>query len=188
MLDATREAALRERGERFDYLAWDLYAEVTRCLRGGPRDAAPCASSVARRRWSRRQRATAELADHVAQRMVRHHLRTMHRIGVRYDLFPRESDILALRFWETAFARLRELGRDPPGRRGAPRGCWVMQLPRTERGRGEDEKVIVRTNGTVTYVGKDIAYQMWKFGLLGRDFRYARFAWSPDAASCTRCG
>ena len=35
--------------------------------------------------------------------------------------------------------------------------------------------MIVRSNGTVTYVGKDIAYHLWKFGLLGRDFGYARF-------------
>ena len=39
----------------------------------------------------------------------------------------------------------------------------------------EDAKVIVRSNGTVTYVGKDIAYHLWKFGLLGRDFGYKRF-------------
>ena len=44
----------------------------------------------------------------------------------------------------------------------------------------EDQKVIVRSNGTVGYVGKDIAYHMWKFGLLGRDFEYRKFYRYPN--------
>jgi arginyl-tRNA synthetase len=48
----------------------------------------------------------------------------------------------------------------------------------------EDQKVIVRSNGTVGYVGKDIAYHMWKFGLLGRDFGYRKFYRYPNAHDC----
>ena len=48
----------------------------------------------------------------------------------------------------------------------------------------EDQKVIVRSNGTVGYVGKDIAYHMWKFGLLGRDFSYRKFYRYPNAHDC----
>ena len=48
----------------------------------------------------------------------------------------------------------------------------------------EDQKVIVRSNGTVGYVGKDIAYHMWKFGLLGRDFGYCRFYLYPNQHQC----
>jgi arginyl-tRNA synthetase len=96
--------------------------------------------------------------------MVRHHLRTMHRIGVRYDLLPRESDILRLRFWEDAFARLKPPGPSTSWTPAKNAGCWVMDLPDVEQGAGEDQKVIVRSDGTVTYVGKDIAYQMWKLG------------------------
>jgi len=47
-----------------------------------------------------------------------------------------------------------------------------------------DQKVIVRSNGTVGYVGKDIAYHMWKFGLLGRDFGYQRFYKYPNDHQC----
>jgi arginyl-tRNA synthetase len=104
----------------------------------------------------------------------------MHRIGVRYDLLPRESDILRLRFWEDAFSRLRAAGAVHLVEAGKNAGCWVMDLPDVEQGAGEDQKVIVRSDGTVTYVGKDIAYQMWKLGLLRRDFRYRPFSWTPD--------
>jgi arginyl-tRNA synthetase len=171
------EEALRARGERFDYIAWDLYAEVTRFY-------ADDATRLAHREATLRlmeegDNPVAELAAHLSRRMVQHHLATMDRIGARYDLLPRESDILALRFWETAFERLKAAGALRKAAEGRHRGCWVMQLPDAEAGSGEDEKVIVRSNGTVTYVGKDIAYQLWKFGLLGRDFHYGPFDWSP---------
>jgi len=171
------EQAIRERGERFDYVAWDLYAEVTRFY----------AEDETRLRHREETlhameqggNAIAELAAYVAHRMVGHHLATMDRIDVRYDVLPRESDILALRFWETAFARLKQAGAIHKSEEGKHAGCWVMRMPDTDEGAGEDEKIIVRSNGTVTYVGKDIAYQMWKFGLLGRDFEYAPYDWSP---------
>jgi len=66
---------------------------------------------------------------------------------------------------------------------GKNKGCWVMQRPGAEIAEGaldEDAKVIVRSNGTVTYVGKDIAYHLWKFGLLGKDFGYKPFFTYPD--------
>jgi arginyl-tRNA synthetase len=171
---------LRERGERFDYIAWDLYADVTRFYE---EDAAHL---VHRRETLRameeRETETAELAALVAQRMVQHHLITMDRIGVRYDLLPRESDILGLSFWERAFELLRGADAIHEVRQGKNAGCWVMDLPGVDEGAGEDQKVILRSDGTVTYVGKDIAYQLWKFGLLGCDFHYRPFDWAPQEA------
>jgi arginyl-tRNA synthetase len=169
---------LRERGERLDYVAWDLYAEVTRYYGEDPSRASHREETL--HLMEQGDNAVAELAAHVSRRMVQHHLKTMDRIGVRYDVLPRESDILALRFWDTAFERLKQAAAIRKVGEGRHRGCWVMQLPDAEQGAGEDEKVIVRSNGTVTYVGKDIAYQLWKFGLLGRDFHYAPFDWSPE--------
>src|SRR6185369_10878879 len=119
---------------------------------------------------------------HLSRRMVEHHLRTMDRLGVRYDLVPKESDILALRFWEDAFERLKAASAIRLVQGGKHDGCWVMDLAGAEPGSGEDSKIIVRSNGTVTYVGKDIAYQMWKFGLLGRDFHYRPFRWEEGPA------
>jgi arginyl-tRNA synthetase len=171
---------LRRRGERFDFVAWDLYAEVTRfyevdAARLALRDAVLLAMEHG-------DNETAHLAAEIARRMVGHHLATMARIDVRYDLLPHESDILRLRFWDDAFARLRSSGAIRRVEDGKNTGCWVMDLAGVEEGAGEDQKVIVRSNGTVTYVGKDIAYQMWKFGLLDRDFGYRRFAGAPADA------
>jgi len=172
------EAALAARGERFDYLAWDLYAEVTRFYEADKERLAHRNDTLHAMEQGRNP--VAGLAAYVAQRMVRHHLRTMDRIGVRYDLVPKESDILALKFWGDAFSRLKESAAIKRVESGKNAGCWVMDLPGVFPGAGEDQKVIVRSNGTVTYVGKDIAYQMWKFGLLGREFLYARFDWRPE--------
>ena len=169
------DAALASRGERFDYIAWDLYAEVTRFYEEDKQRLTHREHTL--HAMETGDNAVAALAAYVSRRMVQHHLGTMDRIGVRYDLLPKESDILARRFWEDAFARLREAGAVRLADSGKNAGCWVMDLPGVEEGAGEDQKIIVRSNGTVTYVGKDIAYQMWKFGLLGRDFLYHPFDW-----------
>jgi len=81
-------------------------------------------------------------------------------------VLPRESEILHLKFWASAFAVLQERKAIYKETEGKNAGCWVMP------GLSEEGKVIVRSDGTVTYVGKDIAYQLWKFGLLGKDFYY----------------
>ena len=120
----------------------------------------------------------AEIADLVSTAVLRRHLETMLRLGIEYDFLPRESEILHLKFWDLAFAQLKEKGVVYFETEGKNKGCWVMRRSTTVTDAGEldeDAKVIVRSNGTVTYVGKDIAYHLWKFGLLGRDFGYARF-------------
>ena len=133
------------------------------------------------------QGAAAELAEVIAVAVTRCHLRTMQRLSVEYDVLPRESEILHLKFWEAAFQQLKERGAIHRAETGKNAGCWVMNLAVEEGGTGgtgneadDDAKVIVRSNGTVTYVGKDIAYQMWKFGLLGRDFAYRKFHTYPS--------
>ncbi|NIM01019.1 MAG: arginine--tRNA ligase [Acidobacteria bacterium] len=177
ILERYSEEALRERGQRFDYLAWDLYAEVTQWYADD--DARLTHRAACLEAMERGDNETAEIAAHVSRRMVQHHLETMDRIGARYDVLPRESDILRLDFWKHAFERLKSSSAIHLTERGKNAGCWVMDLADAEAGAGEDQKVIVRSNGTVTYVGKDIAYQMWKFGLLGKDFHYDAFDWSP---------
>src|SRR5690606_29571296 len=71
---------------------------------------------------------------------------------------------------------MKELGLIHFEDQGKNAGCWVMPF---EEHSGTDEhesdKILVRSNGTVTYTGKDIAYQMWKLGILGMDFHYRRF-------------
>jgi len=163
---------VRDLRTRFDYYCWDLYAEVTRFY--DEDDSRLALRSEALEKMETTGNATAELAAHVADRIVRAHLRTMGRLGIHYDLLPRESDILAHRFWDVAFEKLKQSGSIRYVDSGDKAGCWTMTLP-PQGGREEEEKIIVRSNGTVTYVGKDIAYQMWKFGLLGADFDYLPF-------------
>ena len=161
----------------FDYYCWDLYAEVSDWF------------SKEETRLQERYRAlkeieegqgeTAELAEYVSNRIVKAHLATMLRLGVRYDVLPRESEILHLRFWDEAFRKLKERGTITFAEEGPSKGCWVMQLPGDD-GQPAEEKIIVRSNGTVTYVGKDIAYQLWKFGLLDKTFKYRSFHEYPD--------
>ena len=173
---------------KFDYLCWDLYASVTQWL-------ALDASRLELRARTlqeieRGHGETAQLAEVVSTAIVRCHLRTLDRLGITYDLLSRESEILHLKFWDAAFEMLKQRGAIQYASSGKNAGCWVMQLssenelaPAEEAETNAQEeppewteaKIIVRSNGTVTYVGKDIAYHLWKFGLLGRDFQYRLF-------------
>jgi arginyl-tRNA synthetase len=171
---------------RFDYYCWDLYARVTDWYEGDPerrkiRDAAL-------HDLEHGGNDVAAMGAFVVDRIVRAHLKTMARLNVSYDLLTYEGDILRLRFWAHAFEILKAQGTVFLQTEGRLKDCWVMRIEdgqdgSSEAGDGEPpaeeesrEKVIVRSNGVVTYVGKDIANQFWKFGLLGRDFRYRRFA------------
>jgi arginyl-tRNA synthetase len=165
---------------RFDYLCWDLYARVTHFFEEDPKRLALRGQTLAA--IEEGHGVEAEMAEIVSVAIVRCHLVTMERLGVEYDVLPRESEILRLKFWDAAFQQLKGRKAIHVATEGKNSGCWVMNLAVSEGGTGgtgaladDDAKVIVRSNGTVTYVGKDIAYQMWKFGLLGRDFAYRRF-------------
>jgi arginyl-tRNA synthetase len=168
--------------ERFDYYCWDLYARVTEWY------------DEDKERLKFRAQAlhdiehggnpTAEMAAFIANHIVRCHLRTMARMNIGYDLLTWEGDILRLHFWTHAFEYLKKTGAVYLQTEGKLKGCWVMPIDdagaestgaEDAEGAETKEKVIVRSDGTVTYVGKDMAYQLWKFGLLGRDFYYRVF-------------
>lgn len=166
----------------FDYRCWDLYAEVGRWY-----EADPARKELRRKTLHAMEadalgapdpddeaRARAEMGRLVARRIVHRHLATMARIGVGYDLLTRESEVLGRRFFERAFEALKASGAVHLAAEGKNAGCWVMPLAQSQEFAGleDPDKVIVRSDGTVTYVGKDIAYQLWKFGLLGCDFEY----------------
>lgn len=154
---------------KFDYYCWDLYARVSAYLAAHPESQAR--KSEITKRIEHGQDPEYGLSRDISRRIVRAHLATMARLGISYDVLPCESTILHLKFWDKAFALLKERQAIYLAAEGENKGCWVMRLEEDE----EREKVIVRSDGTVTYVGKDIAYQLWKFGLLGRDFYYEPF-------------
>ncbi len=159
--------------EPFDLLCWDLYAEVGRWYEGDPGRQALRRETL--HALERGEGPRAELGRLVTRRILSRHLRTMRRLGIGYDLLTHESAILGLDFFSRAFERLKERGAVRLEAEGRNAGCWVMPLASSEEFAGleDPDKVIVRSDGTITYVGKDIAYQLWKFGLLGQDFGYA---------------
>lgn len=180
-------AELEKRGEKIDYYCWDLYARVSQWY-----DSDETQKAVRKQIRLDTLHAieegvseAAQIGDLISTAILRRHLETMLRLGIEYDLLPRESEILHLHFWNLAFEQLKESGVLYYEEEGRNKGCWVMKRAGTgqdesQDGPNEDAKVIVRSNGTVTYVGKDIAYHLWKFGLLGRDFAYRRFFEYPD--------
>jgi arginyl-tRNA synthetase len=184
---------------RFDYLCWDVYARISAYYEENPEAKKWRVETLHAIEAGRGDEAW--VAGMVADAIVGLHLRTMYRLNIEYDVLPRESEILHLHFWATAFEQLKERKAIYFETRGKNAGCWVMpgssfrqQAYRADESAyppephaydeapdGEDDsKVIVRSNGTVTYVGKDIAYQLWKFGLLGKDFYYHKWHTYPD--------
>ncbi len=169
---------------RFDFYCWDLYARVFQFYEENPEALSLRAQALKDIEEGRGE--LAALADLISTAIVRLHLATMLRINVQYDLLVQESEILRLDFWKSAFELLKRSGAIRYEDSGKNQGCWVMTLREAEQGEreesadGEDVKIIVRSNGTVTYVGKDIAYHLWKFALLGRDFGYRLFHTYPD--------
>ena len=172
--------------QRVDFYCWDLYARTSKWYTSGTD-----AENEERKKLRYQTlheiehggNQTAAVADLISTAILRRHLETMLRLGIEYDLLPRESEILHLDFWALAFEQLKQKGVLYFENDGKNKGCWVMSRTGASPESGEideDAKVIVRSNGTVTYVGKDIAYHLWKFGLLGRDFGYQRFFTYPD--------
>jgi arginyl-tRNA synthetase len=158
------EALLADPAVRFDYYCWDLYARTSSYYKEQPESLAWRSQTL--HAIEAGDGELARMAHLVADAIVQAHLKTMLRLDVEYDVLPRESEILHLQFWAAAFEQLKQRQAIYLETEGKNAGCWVMP------GHSDEGKVIVRSDGTVTYVGKDIAYQLWKFGLLGKDFHY----------------
>src|ERR1700685_2795960 len=186
---------------KFDYLCWDLYTRVTLFL------AEDTARLELRNHILKEieegEGDAAKMGEIIATAINYCHLRTLDRLGIDYDLLTQESDILHLKFWDAAFEMLKRSGAVQLAASGKNAGCWVMQLPSDKEAAAKvaaegasdaaavgdeaeeppeeaEAKIIVRSTGTVTYVGKDIALHLWKFGLLARDFHYHHFYKHPD--------
>ena len=188
------------RQPRFDYYCWDLYARVSQWYEADKQNLQMRLETLHAIEDAGSE--IAAIADLISTAVLRRHLETMDRLDIEYDFLPRESEILHLHFWNAAFTKLKENGVLTFENEGKNKGCWVMRRAGTEKAESEetdqssdagedldrlseeDQKVIVRSNGTVGYVGKDIAYHMWKFGLLGLDFGYRRFYQYPNEHDC----
>jgi arginyl-tRNA synthetase len=183
---------------KFDYYCWDLYAKATSFFAVDKARAAKLRGATLKS-IEEGKGEDAEVAQVVGDAIVGCHLRTMARLDIRYDLLARESEILHLKFWEAAFEMLKKSGAIHLATSGKMAGCWILpweegektgnntessenteDTEKNEEQENSQDKIIVRSNGTVTYVGKDIAYQLWKFGLLGKDFHYRKWPNAPE--------
>jgi arginyl-tRNA synthetase len=192
--ESRAEIEALSRQPRFDYYCWDLYARVSQWYEADKQNRQVRLQTLHAIEDPGSE--TAAIADLISTAVLRRHLETMDRLDIEYDFLPRESEILHLHFWNAAFAKLKESGVLTFEDGGKNKGCWVMRRAGTgtsdparegtddEKIEEEDQKVIVRSNGTVGYVGKDIAYHMWKFGLLGLDFGYHKFYRYPNQHDC----
>ncbi len=189
--------SLRKRGERIDFVCWDLYARVSQWYEEDP------AQKEARKKIRMDTLHALEqggneisgIAELVSTAIVHRHLETMERLGIQYDFLPRESEVLRLHFWDAAFALMKKTGVLYREEKGKNAGCWVMRRAgtagATDDGPDEEAKIIVRSNkenpdadGPVTYVGKDIAYHLWKFNKLGLNFSQKNFYTYPNGHEC----
>ena len=184
------------RQPRFDYYCWDLYARVYRWYEEDKQNQQARLQTLHAIEDPNSE--ISRVADLISTAVLRRHLETMDRLDIEYDFLPRESEILHLHFWNAAFEKLKATGVLTYETEGKNKGCWVMRRAGTAKASlttgdtegteealaEEDQKVIVRSNGTVGYVGKDIAYHMWKFGLLGLDFGYRKFYRYPNEHEC----
>jgi len=157
----------------FDYFCWDLYARFQ-----GEMEKDPVLQG--KREWILHQiegghPPISVFAKDLATRIVTSHLETVAELSIFYDLLNWESDIIHQGFWGATFELLKEKGGVRYETEGPNQGCWVVPfggIVKTDEGVKSLDKILVRSNGSVTYTGKDTAYQLWKFGLLKRDFLY----------------
>jgi len=168
---------------KFDYHCWDLYAKVGRWYEESKDREKLKTRTLHELEASNND--TSQMAEYISMTILRCHLNTMIRLGIKYEVLPRESDILHLHFWNRAFEWLKERGAIVFETEGRNKGCWVMRAENAEPAKQDNspdeeakhdaDKVIVKSNGIVTYVGKDIAFTLWKLGRLGLDFYYRPF-------------
>ena len=191
-IKAIAERPVKTREDSFDYYCWELYSRVGQWYEEDKTRLAVRAQTL--HDIEAGDNTTAEIGEYISSKIVDCHLETMARLDISYDLLARESEILHLHFWAHAFEKLKASGVIVLETEGRNKGCWVMRAesadgetggqgdaanspttdnpPPTTESEHDADKIIVRSNGTVTYTGKDIAYHLWKLGKLGLDFHY----------------
>ena len=127
------------------------------------------------------------MAADLSQRIVQAHLKTMSRLNISYDLLPWESAILQAGLWNRTFEMLKKRNLLEKPESGNATGCWILPFgdgeTQTQEGDRSSDKILVRSDGTATYTAKDIAYQLWKFGLTDNfelEFRFVPWGIQHD--------
>ncbi|HET6780097.1 MAG TPA: arginine--tRNA ligase, partial [Nitrososphaera sp.] len=120
---------------------------------------------------------TARFAMDITLRVLQEQLKTCWRMKVRYDLLNFESHIVMSKLWNIAFELLKSNGIAKYETEGKNKGCWVIE------GKKEEDKVLVRSDGTATYIAKDIPYAAWKLGLVEDPFSYRVYTRQWDGST-----
>ena len=113
---------------------------------------------------------TAAFGDMITRKVLAGQLETCWNLNVSYDCLNFESQIIRSGLWSKIFEKLKEMGLIEFENEGKNAKCWVIRGDNNE-----DDKVIVRSNGTATYIAKDIPYAAWKLGLLDDPFYYQKY-------------
>jgi arginyl-tRNA synthetase len=119
----------------------------------------------------------AKFASRVTMRVLLDQLKTSWRMKTRYDLLNFESQIIHSKLSIRSFDLLKERGISILEDTGKNGGCWVLKLE------DEVDKVLIRKDGTTTYIAKDIPYAAWKLGVVDDPFFYYKFTDQWDGSS-----
>jgi arginyl-tRNA synthetase len=124
-----------------------------------------------------------KLRVEITDRILKEQLNTCWRFGATYDLLGYESDIIRSNLWSKFFEMLKEKGIAKYETEGKLAGCWIVTISGETEG---EEKVLVRSDGTATYVAKDIPFAALKLGLIPDPFSYSRYVVQPDGRELWR--
>jgi arginyl-tRNA synthetase len=119
----------------------------------------------------------ARFATEITHRVLNEQLKTCWRMKALYDLLNFESHIVASKLWSKAFELLKKEKITHFEEEGKNKGCWVIEA------KDEEDKILVRSDGTATYIAKDIPYAAWKLGLVEDPFSYREFVGQWDGST-----
>jgi arginyl-tRNA synthetase len=128
----------------------------------------------------------AKIRREFAEECVRAQYETAFKYRCYHNILIWESDIVRARLLERAIKMLEESGSIEKPSEGKYANCIVANLEKLgeifeELGKMEENrKVLIRSNGTATYLAKDLAFHMWKFGIIKGDFLFEEFMKQPN--------
>ncbi len=163
----------------FDHYSWQLYSKAHQAINSKP-ELKERARAVLHQIESG-QGPIADFAKELSRKIVSAHLKTMARLNIGYDLLNWESDILQSGFWLETFELLkkRRAIKKQDDRNDPNAGAWIVELGGVSKDSSGNQrsadKILVRSDGSLTYTAKDISYQLWKFGIIKSDFHYERW-------------
>ncbi|RLG70793.1 MAG: arginine--tRNA ligase [Methanobacteriota archaeon] len=149
--------------KKFDHFLGEIYVEVHNLLEKQPK----LDSEI--KKFNEQMEKDPELLEKtrkICERCVEANLETAEKLGISYDLLVWESDILRSGVFEEAIKKLESSEWVEKPETGPLKGCLVLKLGKFFPNIKNPDKVLIRSDNTATYTVKDIAYQMWKFGLV----------------------